>query len=63
MKRDVGSLALGAALVVLGAILRYPLGDVEIPVFGMPQLGLVLIICGLLDVAGSAWALTARLRS
>ena len=63
MKRDVCSLSLGVALVVLGIVLRYPLGHIEIPIFGMPQLGLVLMICGLLDIAVSTWALAARLRS
>lgn len=63
MKKEAFSLAFGIVLVVLGVVLRYLLGDIEIPVFGMPQLGLVLIICGLLDIAVSTWALIARQRS
>lgn len=63
MKREVSLLILGVALIVLGIILRYPLGHVEIPIFGMPQLGLVLMICGLIDIVGSAWVLAARRHS
>ena len=63
MKKNIYSLLFGIAVVVLGLVLRYPLGHLEIPVFGMPQLGLVLIICGLLDIAGSTWSLITHLRS
>ncbi len=63
MRKHYVSLALGVALVVVGAACRYQLGHVEVPIVGMRQLGLVLMVCGLLDVAASVWALASRLRS
>ena len=48
--RPVLAIGLGAGLVVLGAVLALAFADVETPVIGLRQAGVVLMVIGVIDV-------------
>lgn len=48
--RSRAHVAVGVALVVIGAVLAFLFADVDTPVIGMRQVGVVLIAIGVVDV-------------
>lgn len=44
------AIGIGVGLVVLGAVLALAFADVETPVIGLRQAGVVLIVIGIIDV-------------
>ena len=48
--RPVLAIGLGVGLVVLGAVLALAFADVETPVIGLRQAGVVLMAIGVIDV-------------
>ena len=48
--RPVLAIGLGVGLVVLGAVLALAFADVETPVIGLRQAGVVLMVIGVIDV-------------
>jgi hypothetical protein len=48
--RPVLAVGLGVGLVVLGAVLALAFADVETPVIGLRQAGVVLMVIGVIDV-------------
>lgn len=55
--RSRGHITVSVALVVLGAVLALAFVDVDTPVIGLRQAGVVLIVIGVLDLI---LALTGR---
>lgn len=48
--RPVLAIGLGVGLVALGAVLALAFADVETPVIGLRQAGVVLMVIGVIDV-------------
>lgn len=48
--RPVLAIGLGVGLVVLGAVMALAFADVETPVIGLRQAGVVLMVIGVIDV-------------
>lgn len=44
------AVGIGAGLVVLGAVLALAFADVETPVIGLRQTGVVLVVIGLIEL-------------
>ncbi|MFC3690274.1 DUF5708 family protein [Aquipuribacter hungaricus] len=53
------AIGIGVGLVVLGAVLALAFADVETPVIGLRQAGVVLIVIGAIDIVA---VLAARKR-
>lgn len=57
MRKHLWSLGVGAAMVVVGVVLYFVFADVETPVIGLRQLGVVLAVLGVIELAVSGFAL------
>ncbi|MBF6330291.1 DUF5708 family protein [Nocardia transvalensis] len=50
------SIGIGVVMVVVGVVLYFVFRDVETPIVGLRQAGVVLAVVGVLEVAGSGYA-------
>jgi hypothetical protein len=57
MRKHLVSVGVGAVMVAAGLVLYFVFVDVETPVVGLRQLGLVLAVLGLVELAVSGFAL------
>jgi drug/metabolite transporter (DMT)-like permease len=62
MGKHVWSAWIGAAMIVAGLVLFFIFREVETPVIGLRQLGLVLAVLGLIELAVSGFALSRSRR-
>ena len=60
MRRQLWSLGAGAVMAVAGLVLYLAFADVETPVVGLRQLGVVLVVLGVIELAVSGVALRRR---
>ncbi len=54
MRKNVASLGAGTLMTVVGVVLYLYYADVETPVIGLRQLGLVLAVLGAVELAVTA---------
>lgn len=57
MSKHVWSVAIGAVMTVAGLVLFFVFQNVETPVIGLRQLGLVLAVLGVVELTVSGFAL------
>lgn len=57
MNRHAVSVAAGLAMVLVGVVLVAGFGDVRTAVIGLRQLGVVLVVLGVVEAAVSGYAL------
>jgi hypothetical protein len=57
MRKHAVSVGVGVVMTVAGLVLFLVFADVETPVIGLRQLGLVLAVLGVIEVAVSGFAL------
>ncbi|WP_370938144.1 hypothetical protein [Amycolatopsis sp. cg13] len=50
-----GHVAVGVLMVVVGAVLYFVFHDVETPVVGLRQVGVVVGVIGILELVAVAW--------
>ncbi|MGW7535417.1 hypothetical protein [Amycolatopsis sp. NPDC054798] len=50
-----GHVAVGVLMVVVGAVLYFVFHDVETPVVGLRQVGVVVGVIGILELIAVAW--------
>lgn len=60
MHKQLWSLGAGAVMTVAGLVLYLAFADVETPVIGLRQLGVVLVVLGVIELAVSGVALRRR---
>lgn len=60
MSGHLWSLTAGAAMTVAGLVLYFAFADVETPVIGLRQLGVVLAVLGVIELAVTGFALRRR---
>ncbi|OZM71316.1 hypothetical protein CFN78_21240 [Amycolatopsis antarctica] len=64
MDADKRALFAGASMVAIGSALRLTTGEVPTPMVSLPKIGLVLLVLGVLEIAGTliwmAWPGKAR---
>ena len=62
MTKQVSGLIVGLVLVVAGGLLWWRFADVETPAVGLRQVGVVLVVLGLIDAGVSAVRIRAAAR-
>ncbi|MBN9748460.1 hypothetical protein DMP23_46500 [Amycolatopsis sp. A1MSW2902] len=55
MNGKLGQIAVGVLMVVVGAVLYFVFHDVETPVVGLRQVGVVVGVIGVLELVAVAW--------
>lgn len=58
MNKKLWELLLGLAMVAAGLVLYFVFNDVETPVIGLRQAGLVIAVLGAVEIAVTAWTMT-----
>lgn len=57
MRKHLWSLGAGAVMTVAGLVLYFAFAEVETPVIGLRQLGVVLAVLGVIELAVTSFAL------
>jgi hypothetical protein len=57
VRKHLVSVGIGVVMVAVGLVLYFVFVDVETPVVGLRQVGLVLAVVGVIEVAVSGFAL------
>lgn len=60
MSGKLGQIAVGVLMVVVGAVLYFVFHDVETPVIGLRQAGVVVGVIGVLELLAVAWRASRR---
>lgn len=62
MGKHTASLAVGAVMIVGGLVLFFAFRDVETPIVGLRQAGVVIAALGAIEVAVTCWSLVGSRR-
>lgn len=63
MNKQAWALVAGTATVIGGLVMFFVFHDVETPVVGLRQAGLVIAVLGAIEIAATGWSMIGSRRS
>ncbi|MYM20469.1 hypothetical protein GSY69_10960 [Brevibacterium sp. 5221] len=57
MSKHIWSFIVGAVIIVGGLVMFFAFLDVETPVIGLRQAGLVIAVLGVIEIAATGWSM------
>lgn len=57
MSKHGWTLVVGAVMVIAGSVMFFAFLDVETPVVGLRQAGLVIAVLGVIEIAATGWSM------
>ncbi|WP_166389725.1 DUF5708 family protein [Nocardioides ochotonae] len=62
MSRHARDLCIGASMILVGLVMFFAFHDVETPVIGLRQAGLVIAALGLIELVVTGWSMVRSRR-
>lgn len=62
MSKHGWGIVVGAVMIIGGLVMFFVFLDVETPVVGLRQAGLVLAVLGVIEIAATGWSMTRSRR-
>ena len=63
MSKHAWALVVGVVMIVGGLVMFFAFLDVETPVIGLRQVGLVLAVLGVIEIVATAWSMVGSRRT